>query len=175
VVKIVQSGEAEGVDEKTERAVSELMDDDFYEGNGYAVIYADCMSSGAEREAREDVMKQLEPLGIQSINYDKKYLAFNCLFSASAVLEMTKTYRMRNPDWNAFQLLAYDEDEGTDVIGIEEPYYGWSGFDDDMMKDALRNFAKRLAGEITKVRDLPGQMHFDFDKDYLDNPDNLKR
>jgi len=56
VVKIVQSGEAEDVDEKTERAVSELMDDDFYEGNSYDVIYADCMSSGTEREAREDVM-----------------------------------------------------------------------------------------------------------------------
>lgn len=175
VVKIVQSGEAEGVDEKTERAVSELMDDDFYEGNGYDVIYADCMSSGTEREAREDVMGQLKRLGIQSINYDKKYLAFNCQFSAGAVLEMTKTYRTRNPDLNAFQLMAYDEDEGTDVIGIEEPYYGWSGFDDDMMKDALRNFAKRLAGEIAKVKDSPGQMHFDFDKDYLDNPDNLKR
>ena len=42
VAKIAQSGEAEGVDEKTERAVSELMDDDFYEGNSYDVIYADC-------------------------------------------------------------------------------------------------------------------------------------
>lgn len=173
VAKIAQSGEAEGVDEKTERAVSELMDDDFYEGNGYAAIYADCMSSGAEQEAREDIMEQLKPLGIQSINYDKKYLAFNCLFSADAVLEMTKTYRMRNPDWNAFHLLAYDEDEGTDVIGIEEPYYGWSGFDDGMMKEAMRYFAKRLAGEITKVRDLPGQTYFDFDGDYLDNPHNI--
>lgn len=173
VAKIAQNGEAEGVDEKTERAVSELMDDDFYEGNGYAAIYADCMSSGAKQEAREDIMEQLKPLGIQSINYDKKYLAFNCLFSAGAVLEMTKTYRMHNPDWNAFHLLAYDEDEGTDAIGIEEPYYGWSGFDDGMMKEAMRYFAKRLAGEITKVRDLPGQTYFDFDGDYLDNPHNI--
>lgn len=42
VVKIVQNGEAEGVNEKTERAVAELMDNDFYEGNSYDVIYADC-------------------------------------------------------------------------------------------------------------------------------------
>ena len=101
VVKIVRNGEAEDVDEKTERTVAELMDNDFYEGNSYDVIYVDCMSSGAEREAREDVMGQLKQLGIQSINYSKKYLAFDCWFSAGAVLEMTKTYRMRNPDLNA--------------------------------------------------------------------------
>ena len=169
VVKIVQSGEADGVDEKTERAVSELMDDDFCDGNGYSVIYADCMSSGAEMEAREDIMKQLEQLGVQSVNYDKKYLAFNCRFSANAVLKMTKIYRMRNLDLNAFQLMAYDEDYDADTICIEAPYYGWSGFDDDMMKDALQHFAKNLIREITKVKDLPGQTYFDFDKDYINN------
>ena len=52
--------------------------------------------------------------------------------------------------------MAYDEDEGTNEIGIEEPYYGWSGFDSGMMKEALRYFTKRLIGEITKVKDSPG-------------------
>lgn len=42
VVEIVQNGETEGVNEKTERAVAELMDNDFYEGNSYDVVYADC-------------------------------------------------------------------------------------------------------------------------------------
>ena len=44
-----------------------------------------------------------------------------------------------------------------------------------MMKEALRYFARRLIGEITKAGDLPGQTYFDFDKDYLDNPENLPR
>ena len=52
--------------------------------------------------------------------------------------------------------MAYDEDEETSEIGIEEPYYGWSGFDNGMMKEALRYFAKRLVGEITKVKDKSG-------------------
>lgn len=51
--------------------------------------------------------------------------------------------------------MAYDEDEGTNEIGIEEPYYGWSGFDSGMMKEALRYFAKRLIEEIMKVKDSP--------------------
>lgn len=53
------------------------------------------------QEACEDIIGQLKQLGIQSINYSKKYLAFNCWFSTGNVLEMTKTYRMRNPDLNA--------------------------------------------------------------------------
>ena len=53
------------------------------------------------QEACEDIIGQLKQLGVQSINYSKKYLAFDCWFSANDGLEMTKTYRMRNPDLNA--------------------------------------------------------------------------
>ena len=77
------------------------MDNDFYEGNSYDVVYADCTYSGTVQEACEDIIGQLKQLGVQSINYSKKYLAFDCWFSAGNVLEMTKTYRMRNPDLNA--------------------------------------------------------------------------
>lgn len=39
----------------------------------------------------------------------------------------------------------------------------------------MSDFADRLIGRITMTKDLPGQTYFDFDKDYLDNPNNLKR
>ena len=43
------------------------------------------------------------------------------------------------------------------------------------MVEAATDFAKRLVGYITMQKDSPGQMHFDFDDDYIDNPENFPR
>lgn len=95
-----------------------------------------------------------------------------CRFSKSEIRNMSKL-RLQGLTDNPLLLSLYNEDNELEKISIDVPYYGWDGFAEDMMAEAATDFAKRLVGYITMRKDLPGQMHFGFDKP--DNPENLPR
>lgn len=72
---------------------------------------------------------------------------------------------------HVFQLMMQDGGEDYE-LEIEEPQYGWYGFDDDLMKDYVGQFARALEGRLDMTKDAPGQIMFDFDDEYVVNPRN---
>ena len=155
--------------------LSEKLDEDFNEGTSYYGVWQNCWMEGTGNEARDDILGQLkDKAGVQSCRWseDGNKMLIACRFSKSEIRNMSKL-RLQGLTDNPLLLSLYNEDNELEKISIDVPYYGWDGFAEGMMAEAATDFAKRLVGYITMRKDLPGQMHFGFDKP--DNPENLPR
>lgn len=163
---------------KAYAAISEMLDDDFAAGNSYFACYADAAEAGTIAEAREDILSQLNAVGVRSCQYDdeRQRYVLVCEYSKDRVKSLVGEYMSSGARDHVFSLAcAFDSDGDSEMLEITEPQYGWSGFDEKMMKEYVDEFAKSLIGRITMRRDAPGQMHFGFDRDYVDNPKNMPR
>ena len=169
--KVYKGDVPDDMDDEVYEWLFEKLDSDFYEGNGYYAAWCDSYINGTGDEAREDILGQLRcKAGIASCEYSKDVdkMLMKRVFSKNDVLNAAKRRLEGLPD-DPLVLMIEDE------LSLNSPPYGWSGFDEDMMAEAAAEFAKRLIGFITMQKDRPGQMHFDFDDDYIDNPENLPR
>ena len=165
----------DGMDDNVYGWLSEKLDEDFNEGTSYYGVWQNCWIEGTGNEARDDILGQLkDKAGVQSCRWseDGNKMLIACRFSKSEIRNMSKL-RLQGLTDNPLLLSLYNEDNELEKISIDVPYYGWDGFAEGMMAEAATDFAKRLVGYITMRKDLPGQMHFGFDKP--DNPENLPR
>lgn len=175
LAKVYKGIVPDGMGDSVYEWLSEKLDEDFHEGNSYCAVWQDCWIEGTGNEARDDILGQLkDKAGVQSCRWseDGKEMLMACRFSKSEIRNMAKL-RLQGLTDDPLLLSLYNEDNELEEISIDVPYYGWDGFAEDMMVEAATDFAKRLVGYITMQKDLPGQMHFDFDKP--DNPENLPR
>ena len=170
-------------DEKfTEEQSSEIIDcinDDFYNGEGIAAIYSDCERNGMENEAYSSIRDELLPELYLDKEYGVRDGKVKMMLPKEVVVMCFKHYA-NNDDKNIFELLRSDDEYDGEVekISISEPYYGYSGFDDETWKEAVDGFAKKVVEILSrppKQKDSKGQLHFDFDSQYLDNPFNKPR
>lgn len=174
----VGQGGAARLPSATSSTISEMLDEDFYEGNRYSTVYADCQRSGTCAEAREDIEGQLyTEMDVTGIGYSAGAgITMKCLFDRYDVKKMVEACLELGKGETPLYYFRYDVDsDEVDRYAVEEPQEGWDGFDDGMMKEAVLGFADSLKGELARQKDAPGQMMFGFDKDYLDNPRNLER
>lgn len=174
-VSRIARGETVRIQPRRARIIEEMLEDDFYEGNSYAVCYSDAMASGTAQEARDDILRQLAQIGVDSCGPDAggEYV-LKCSYSRDTLESIVRERLDFGPADHVFQLAVREDGEGGE-ISLSEPQYGWSGLDIGMMEEALAGFADALTGQLTIRRDAPGQMHFDFDRDAVDNPRNLPR
>ena len=175
LAKVYKGIVPDGMDDNVYEWLSEKLDEDFHEGTSYYDVWQNCWMKGTGNEARDDILLQLkDKAGVQSCRWseDGNKMLIACRFSKSEIRNMSKL-RLQGLTDNPLLLSLYNEDNELEKISIDVPYYGWDGFAEDMMAEAATDFAKRLVGYITMQKDLPGQMHFDFDKP--DNPENLPR
>ena len=152
--------------------IYEQLIDDFYEGQGYATCYNDCLINGMGNNARESIIKQLKnriPF-LKEIELNNQLLLV-CEFTKEDLISIIKKFLKNGSNEDPITLSLYDDYNELEKIEIEEPYYGWFGFDKNMMIEAVKSFAKRLIGFINMQKDIDGQMHFDFNK--ADNPENI--
>lgn len=145
--------------------IKELLDNDFYDGNGIYGIHTDCQISGMESQAYAECKDRIfngdlpisDEYGIQD---DKIKLLLTkddiarCLFNYNP-----------DDDENILVMLLTDEDGDCNKISVQEPYYGWDGFDSDMWDEAMESFADKVIEILNApktIKDSPGQMYFDF-------------
>lgn len=134
--------------------IRRAMEDDFYEGNGYAAIYTDAVRNGICAEAREDIESQIKSaFFVEKIEYGQRTPILKCRFSKDDVMRAVRGYRCSG-DGNPIANARYDDGE-LDRYTFEAPTYGWDGFDDSYMEEAAKSFAKRLEGFAKKQKDSP--------------------
>ena len=166
----------------TEDQASEIIediDDNFYDGMGMSTVYSDCERYGTENEAYKSIKDEL----FSELYLDKEYGVrdgkVKIVLPRERIVDCFKNYFF-DYGKNIFELLRSDAEYDGEVekISIREPYNGYSGFDDELWTTAVDDFAKKVVEILSrqpKQGDSSGQMHFDFDKEYLDNPKNIRR
>lgn len=160
--------------------ILEMLNDDFYDGNGISVVYSDCERNGTEDEAYTTIKNELFPELYLDKDYGVQDGKVKIVLPRSVIVDCFKKCRDYDSGDNIFSMIRMSEDyEGeVDKISVSEPYYGFSGFDDENWKLAVDDFAKRVVDVLSrppKTEDAEGQTYFDFDKEYLDNPRNKPR
>ena len=162
--------------------ISQLLDKDFDgEGNSLAESFGECMRLGTETKVLDEVKSQLVEKAkfITSGNdwFDGEY--FKCHMDHNDVLKCVKTYHLDMPSFLAAWVCTEEnpDDDWEDCIEgifIEEPS-GVFDLDYKTWNQICKKAADKIIGILTKKRDSEGQTKFDFDKDYLDNEENLPR
>ena len=166
----------------TEDQSSEIIEDidnDFYDGVGMSSVYSDCKRRGMENEAYESIKDELFPELYLDKEYGVRDDKVKIILPRERIVDCFKNYSMDDSK-NIFELLRSDDEYDGEVekISIREPYYGYSGFDGEMWAEAVDDFAKKVVEILSrppKQKDSKGQLHFDFDSQYLDNPFNKPR
>lgn len=172
MIEDIYKGLDVNIDSAIQNWIDEHLIDDFSEGQGYAACYNDCQIDGMGNDARESIIKQLKdrmPF-LKEIKLNDQLLLV-CEFTKEDLIPIIKKFLKIESNEDPITLSLYDDYNELEKIEIEEPYYGWSGFNENMMIEAIKSFAKRLIGFITMQKDIDGQMYFDFDK--VDNPENI--
>lgn len=159
--------------------IIELIDEDFYDGRSIGSFYSDCEMSGTSNNAYNTVKSELFPELYIDEDYGVQDGKVKVVLPRNVIAECFKHFSF-DEDWNIFEMLRRDDDyeDTVDFISISEPYGGFSEFDDEEWRRGVDSFAEKIVeimGRTPKVKDLKGQMFFDFDKDYLDNPRNKPR
>jgi len=166
----------------TEDQSSEIIEDidnDFYDGIGMSSVYSDCERNGMENEAYESIKNELFPELYLDKEYGVRDGKVKIILPRERIVDCFKNYSMDDSK-NIFELLRSDDEYDGEVekISISEPYYGYSGFDDEMWTTAVAAFAEKVVEILSrppKQKDSNGQLYFDFDSQYLDNPSNKPR
>jgi len=154
-------------DEQYDR-IREMIDDDFHDGMSIETINADCERNGAESEAQEGIMSaiqdKLPTYGTGkwdcydgenihlAIPFDAFVRGLHTLWTSEELFENCTLIGQHNGVINFLAAYLWDDKEDDiEYIEVNEPYYGWSGYDDEMWKEAITDFAYRVVKVITGV------------------------
>ena len=151
------------------------------DGSLYANI-RQCFEDAAIVEMEDQIRKSLAAelnLGLDKNNWlewkgEKLYLRYTLTYP-----DLEKMVRLCSGGMNVLEIIArlsIDPDyEGSSFeMAIDVDYDEASGkFDQEDFDKYLESLAKAMIGILKRKEDSPGQQHFDFDKDYHNNPENL--
>lgn len=164
-------------DGNLDSGIEEMMNDDFADGLGYYTIYTTCRVNAIYKNGLDAIKGILDDISfVREVKYNddgKVMMYFEVPFDVAPELIKDKI----GPKYEkTFEVVCYEYLMDTDApyqVEFQDGVY-W-GFDDEYMEKCLDQFADKLEGYLKKQKDIDGQMFFDFDKDYLDNPMNAKR
>lgn len=164
-------------DGNLDSGIEEMMNDDFADGLGYYTIYTTCRVNAIYKNGLDAIKGILDDISfVREVKYNddgKVMMYFEIPFDVAPELIKDKI----GPKYEkTFEVVCYEYLMDTDApyqVEFQDGVY-W-GFDDEYMEKCLDQFADKLEGYLKKQKDIDGQMFFDFDKDYLDNPMNAKR
>ena len=159
--------------------ILEMLNDDFYEGMGISTVYSGCERNGMANEAYKTVKDEIFPELYLDKEYGVRDGKVKIVLPRNEIAECFKHYNYDNGE-NIFEIIRKSDEYEDEIekISVSEPYYGFSGFDDELWAEAVDDFAKKVVEILSrppKQKDLKGQLHFDFDSQYLDNPFNKPR
>ena len=147
--------------------IRDMIDENFYDGMSMSSVYSDCEIWGMENEAYKTIIDKIFPELYLDENYGIVDGKVKIVLPRSEIVNCFRHYNYEY-DENIFELIRKSDEYEDEIekIGVSEPYYGFTGFDDENWRIAVNGFAKHVVeilSKPTEVKDSPGQMHFDFD------------